>query len=189
MEIKEFDYKKYEQRRIRDDAILRDVEKSNAEWKVGKYSEEQILCAQEEVGKDAINAYYDEVVFPVINNILFVVYYVLELFTLPLMYYNPKELSVIVPVLGYIGLIISWIVLVKITKLIPKRAIKKRKWMCCLEKFSTKNTILANDLASIGYMLTIIKRFEFWYIYIIMFFAFIIGIYFDILKPLLKRKG
>lgn len=49
MEIKEFDYKKYEQRRIRDDAILRDVEKSNAEWKVGKYSEEQILCAQEEV--------------------------------------------------------------------------------------------------------------------------------------------
>ena len=52
---KEYNYKEYEQRRIRDNMILEDVKKANEVGSISRYSEEQIQCAQKEEGKKAIN--------------------------------------------------------------------------------------------------------------------------------------
>ena len=51
---KEYNYKEYEQRRIRDNMILEDVKKANELGSISRYSEEQIQCAQKEEGKKAI---------------------------------------------------------------------------------------------------------------------------------------
>lgn len=106
MDEKEYNFKEYEQRRIRDNMILEDVKKANEVGSISQYSEEQIQCAQKEEGKRAINALYYESVFPLMNNILFVVYYILSLITLPLIYLNQDFSNKIVAILGYLALII-----------------------------------------------------------------------------------
>lgn len=113
---KEYNYKEYEQRRIRDNMILEDIKKANEVGSISRYSEEQIQCAQKEEGKKAINALYYESVFPLMNNILFVVYYILSLITLLLIYLNQDVLNKIVAILGYLALIL----IVAVIKIIDK---------------------------------------------------------------------
>ena len=172
---KEYNFKEYEQRRIRDNMILEDVKKANEVWSISQYSEEQIQCAQKEEGKNAINALYYESVFPLMNNILFVVYYILSLITLPLIYLKQDFLNKIVAILGYLALIIIVAVIKIIDKVIHNNKCRKPHWMCCLEK-------------SIGYMLVIMEKFYFWYIYIIMCLILVVTVYFDIVKPLIRGK-
>lgn len=188
MDEKEFNYKECEQRRIRDNMILKDVERSNEEGSISQYSEEQILCAQKEEGKKAINALYYERVFPLINNIIFVVYYILSLITLPLIYLNQDFLNKIVAILGYLALIIVVAVMKIIDKFIHNKKFRKTHWMCCLEKFSLDTSIFTYFLTSIGYMLVIMDKFYFWYIYIIMCLILVVTVYFDIVKPLIRGE-
>lgn len=185
---KEYNFKEYEQRRIRDNMILEDVKKANEVWSISQYSEEQIQCAQKEEGKNAINALYYESVFPLMNNILFVVYYILSLITLPLIYLKQDFLNKIVAILGYLALIIIVAVIKIIDKVIHNNKFRKTHWMCCLEKFSLDTSIFTYFLTSIGYMLVIMEKFYFWYIYIIMCLILVVTVYFDIVKPLIRGK-
>ena len=164
MDEKEYNFKEYEQRLIRDNMILEDVKKANEVGSISQYSEEQIQCAQKEEGKKAINALYYESVFPLMNNILFVVYYIFSLITLPLIYLNRDFLNKIVAVLGYLALIIIVAVIKIIDKFIHNKKFRKTHWMCCLEKFSLDTSIFAYFLTSIGYMLVIMDKFYFCYI-------------------------
>ena len=183
---KEYNFKEYEQRRIRDNMILEDVKKANEVGSVSQYSEEQIQCAQKEEGKKAINALYYESVFPLMNNILFVVYYILSLITLLLTYFNQKNETV--AILGYLALIISVVVMKIIDKFIHNKKFRKTHWMCCLEKFSLDTSIFTYFLTSIGYMLVIMDKICFWFIYIIMWLILVAAVYFDIVKPLIREK-
>lgn len=157
-------------------------------WSISQYSEEQIQCAQKEEGKNAINALYYESVFPLMNNILFVVYYILSLITLPLIYLKQDFLNKIVAILGYLALIIIVAVIKIIDKVIHNNKFRKTHWMCCLEKFSLDTSIFTYFLTSIGYMLVIMEKFYFWYIYIIMCLILVVTVYFDIVKPLIRGK-
>ena len=186
---KEYNFKEYEQRRIRDNMILEDVKKANEVWSISQYSEEQIQCAQKEEGKNAINALYYESVFPLMNNILFVVYYILSLITLPLIYLNQDVLNKIVAILGYLALILIVAVIKIIDKFIRNKKFRKTHWMRCLEKFTLDTSIFTYFLTSIGYMLVIMDKLYFWLIYIIMCLILVVAVYYDIVKPLMRENG
>ena len=186
---KEYNFKEYEQRRIRDNMILEDVKKANELGSISRYSEEQIQCAQKEEGKKAINALYYESVFPLMNNILFVVYYILSLITLPLIYLNQDVLNKIVAILGYLALILIVAVIKIIDKFIRNKKFRKTHWMRCLEKFTLDTSIFTYFLTSIGYMLVIMDKLYFWLIYIIMCLILVVAVYYDIVKPLMRENG
>ena len=122
------------------------------------------------------------------NNILFVVYYILSLITLPLIYLNQDFFNKIVAVLGYLALIIIVAVIKIIDKFIHNKKFRKTHWMCCLEKFSLDTSIFTYFLTSIEYMLVIMDEFYFWCIYIIMCLILVVTVYFDIVKPLIRGK-
>ena len=75
-----------------------------------------------------------------------------------------------------------------IDKVIHNNKFRKTHWMCCLEKFSLDTSIFTYFLTSIGYMLVIMEKFYFWYIYIIMCLILVVTVYFDIVKPLIRGK-
>lgn len=185
---KEYNYKEYEQRRIRDNMILEDVKKANEVGSISRYSEEQIQCAQKEEGKKAINALYYESVFPLMNNILFVVYYILSLITLPLIYLNQDVLNKIVAILGYLALILIVAVIKIIDKFIRNKKFRKTHWMRCLEKFTLDTSIFTYFLTPIGYMLVIMDKLYFWLIYTIMCLILVVAVYYDIVKPLMREN-
>ena len=185
---KEYNFKEYEQRRIRDNMILEDVKKANEVGSISRYSEEQIQCAQKEEGKKAINALYYESVFPLMNNILFVVYYILSLITLPLIYLNQDVLNKIVAILGYLALILIVAVIKIIDKFIRNKKFRKTHWMRCLEKFTLDTSIFTYFLTSIGYMLVIMDKLYFWLIYTIMCLILVVAVYYDIVKPLMREN-
>ena len=149
---------------------------------------EQIQCAQKEEGKKAINALYYESVFPLMNNILFVVYYILSLITLPLIYLNQDVLNKIVAILGYLALILIVAVIKIIDKFIRNKKFRKTHWMRCLEKFTLDTSIFTYFLTSIGYMLVIMDKLYFWLIYIIMCLILVVAVYYDIVKPLMREN-
>lgn len=149
---------------------------------------EQIQCAQKEEGKKAINALYYESVFPLMNNVLFVVYYILSLITLPLIYLNQDVLNKIVAILGYLALILIVAVIKIIDKFIRNKKFRKTHWMRCLEKFTLDTSIFTYFLTSIGYMLVIMDKLYFWLIYIIMCLILVVAVYYDIVKPLMREN-
>ena len=188
MNEKEYDFKEYKQKELRDNTILKDVKNANETGRRSKFSEEQILSAQREEGKKAMNELYYEGVFPLINNILFMVYYISSLITLPLVYLNEDPANKIVMIIGGITLIIIWSVIRFIDKFVHKKKFRKKQWMKCLEKFSIDTSVFTYFLTSIGYMLVILNKIYFGYLYLLMCFVFIISVYYDIAKPLLKSK-
>ena len=95
MNEKEYDYKDLKQKRMRDEMVLRDVELANEKFSVSKYSEEQILNAQEEKGKKEINELYYTEVFPLTNNILYFINYIFSLTVIPIIYYFKNNVYLI----------------------------------------------------------------------------------------------
>ena len=122
------------------------------------------------------------------NNILFVVYYILSLITLPLIYLNQDVLNKIVAILGYLALILIVAVIKIIDKFIRNKKFRKTHWMRCLEKFTQDTSIFTYSLTSIGYMLVIMDKLYFWFIYIIMCLILVVAVYYDIVKPLMREE-
>ena len=122
------------------------------------------------------------------NNILFVVYYILSLITLPLIYLNQDVLNKIVAILGYLALILIVTVIKIMDKFIRNKKFRKTYWMRCLEKFTLDTSIFTYFLTSIGYMLVIMDKLYFWFIYIIMCLILVVTVYYDIVKPLMRKK-
>lgn len=122
------------------------------------------------------------------NNILFVVYYILSLIALPLIYLNQDVLNKIVAILGYLALILIVAVIKIIDKFIRNKKFRKKHWMRCLEKFTLDTSIFTYFLTSIGYMLVIMDKLYFWLIYIIMCLILVVAVYYDIVKPLMREN-
>lgn len=187
MDEKEYNYKEYKQTQIREDMIMNDVEEANAHSRISRFSEEQIISAQEGNGKKAINELYNQLVFPLINDILFIVYCFFSIITLPLIYVDEKN-SRIVAIMGYFALILVVLILKLVNKYAQERKCTKKTWMECISKFTLDMSVFAYLLTSIGYMLVIMDSFGFWFMYIIMCIVFFTGVYFDIIKPIFKKK-
>ena len=183
---KGFNYTEYERKRIMEDTIMKDIEKSYKEGKICKYTEEQALCAQEGNGRRAINTLYYEGAFSVVYNILHMVYFVLTLVVLPMIYLNRESLSKIEPILGSFALIIVLAAICITDKLVHNNKFRRASWMHRLNQFTIDTSIFTYVLSSLGYMSIIMGKFGFWCIYIMMCLIFIISVYFDVIKPWYK---
>ena len=187
MKEKEYNYNELVQNRMRDEMVLRDVKLANEKFSVSKYSEEQILKAQEEKGKKEINELYYTEVFPLTNNILYFIYYIFSLSIIPIMYFI-KDNAYLVAIMGYLLLV----VLVVCTKIIDKnvrtKKFKRKKWMNALEQFSIDTFMFSYLLSSISYMLVFIDKKIFLLFYIVMWFVFIFALYYDVIKYLIKNN-
>ena len=138
--------------------------------------------------KKLVNELYYKGVFPVINNILFVVYYVLALVTLPFLYYKKDSYEILVAGLSYFVMIVAIIVIKTVESFIKKQYTKKQ-WMVLFEDFSLNMSTLVYLLTSFSYITVLLDKYCFWFTYIVMLGLFFLGLYFYILKPLIKSRG
>lgn len=138
--------------------------------------------------KKLVNELYYKGVFPVINNILFVVYYVLALVTLPFLYYKKDSYEIFVAGLSYFVMIVAIIVIKTVESFIKKQYTKKQ-WMVLFEDFSLNMSTLVYLLTSFSYITVLLDKYCFWFTYIVMLGLFFLGLYFYILKPLIKSRG
>ena len=111
MNEEEFNYKEYEQRLLRDDIVLQEVIKANEMGRKIKYSEEQVLEAQAENGKQEINGMFRKMVNPMENNLISFVFNCFSLISFPLVYFNTDISSTIVACLGLLELVIMMIIM------------------------------------------------------------------------------
>lgn len=138
--------------------------------------------------KESMNKLYYSYVFPLANNIIFIIYYVLSLVTLPMLYWKKEQTEVVVAGLACLAIIITIIVIKIVETLMKKRPNKKTQWMMCLEKFSLDMSILVYLLTSFSYMSVVVDKNYFCLTYFFMLGLFFVGTWFDIVKPLVKSK-
>ena len=138
--------------------------------------------------KESMNTLYYSGVFPLANNIIFIIYYVISLVTLPMLYWKKEQTEVVVAGLACLAIIITIIVIKIVETLMKKRPNKKTQWMTCLEKFSLDMSILVYLLTSFSYMSVVVDKNYFCLTYFFMLGLFFVGTWFDIVKPLVKSK-
>lgn len=131
--------------------------------------------------KKLVNELYYKGVFPVINNILFLIYYVLALVTLPFLYFKTDSSEILVVILSYLVMIASIIVIKNVESYIKKYPAKKQ-WMIRFEDFSLNMSTLVYLLTSFSYITVFLDKYCFWFIYIVMLGLFFFGLYFYIIK-------
>lgn len=182
------EYKELEQNRIKEKEVLQSLQNANIAGEKCKYSEEQILEAQKEKTKEQINFVYENKIFPSINSIIYLIYYVTTLIVLPILFVGKIKDAVYGAVIGYVLLISIVLVIKKVENKIKKDITKEYYLIDCLEKFSSETSIYTYLLTSIGYMLVILDSFSFYFIYLIMVFIFLIVFYYDVIKPIIKKR-
>ena len=84
--VQEYSYEDLKQRKMRDDNILKSLEEANESGGICKYLEEQILEAQQQNAKKRINYLYNEMIFPITNNILYLIYSLATLIIFPIIH-------------------------------------------------------------------------------------------------------
>ena len=188
--MREIKYKDLEQQKLRDDFILKSLEKANMSGKKCRFSEEQIEIAQRQTAKEQINQIYSEEIFPIANNILYLIYTAATLFILPFLYVG-GEGGTKVSILTFYALMgVCIIVLIVVEKQIKKRPLGDKKELKAFQKFSNDTFIINYMLTSIGYMMALIGSFTFWYIYLAICLTFFMAVYFDFVKPfMIWRKN
>ena len=186
---KEYNYKESNQRKLKEDFILKNLEKANESFGVSDYSEEQILRAQSREGRKEVNEIYNEFVSPLINNMAFFVYYIMSLIILPLSRINTERNVLIIGLIAYVALIIVWGIMQLTDKIVKKRVCKKKLWMESLDIFSQKTTIVVYILTSMGYMAPLMKKWMFGFIYGVMLLIFFVAFYYSIKYFICNRKN
>lgn len=184
--MKVMNYEELRQKMMREENILKSLEKANECEGCCKFTEEQILEAQKENGKKQINTVYQEVIHPITNSILYMLYNLSTLIILPILYVYDTDGAIIVAVFAYLLLFISYLVLKTVENNVKRDLDKARPWSAYINKFSIDTYMFSYLLTSFGYLLAFVKKFIFWYVYICICICFGIVIYFDILKPVLR---
>ncbi len=187
MNEKEYDYRELKQKRMRDEMVLRDVKIANEKYSVSKYSEEQILKAQEEKGKKEINQLYYTEVFPLTNNILYFINYIFSLTVIPIIYFI-KNNAYFLALMGYLLMAVITVCTKIIDKTVRTKKFKRKKWMNALEKFSSDTFMFSYLLSSISYMIIYMDNVFFLLFYIGMWFVFILALYYDVIIFLIKTN-
>lgn len=140
---------------MRDDAILKLLAEANESGEICKYSEEQILAAQQQNAKNKINHLYNELIFPITNNILYLIYSLATLIIMPFIYAGGESGAELGAVAAYFLVFSVAIVLAAVEKYVKNRPEGKEKWPKGFQKFSNNTFALNYMLTSIGYMLAL----------------------------------
>lgn len=177
-------YREVEQQKLREENVLKALQQANEKGENCSYSEEQILEAQYQSGKEQINHIYNELINPVSNNIIYIIYVLTTLILMPILYLNNTEGVKVAAVIAYILVLVVLIIVQVIERSVKKDTEKNREWITYLNKFSNDTFVFGYILTSLGYIMVILDSGKFWYIYIAMISVFSIAIFFDLAKPL-----
>lgn len=178
------EYEQLQQQKMREQTILESMQKSNENGTPYEYTEEQMLNAQAQPAKEEINELFSDKIFPANNGVLYLVYYIFSLIIIPLLYINEEEYKFKVGIGAWMLLIVMLIVLKCTEKLYQREMRKQYKAIECINNFANDTSICCYILTSLGYFAGFLGAWKFAIIYGAMLFAFIIGFYYKIIKPL-----
>ena len=125
--MQEYSYEDLKQRKMRDDNILKSLEEANESGGICKYLEEQILEAQQQNAKKRINYLYNEMIFPITNNILYLIYSLATLIIFPFIYAGGKKGEEVGAIAAYFLIFSVVIVLAAVEKHVRNRPEGERK--------------------------------------------------------------
>ncbi|HIZ82004.1 MAG TPA: hypothetical protein H9722_07945 [Candidatus Mediterraneibacter pullistercoris] len=177
-------YKEIVQQKLREESVLKSLQQANECGKNCKYSEEQILEAQHQLGKNQINHIYNELINPASNALSYVTYILTTLVLMPILYVNNVEGTHVAAVIAYMLVLIMLVIMQVVESSVKKDAEKNREWIKYFTKFSNDTYAFGYILTSLGYLLAILDSEVFWFVYIIMIMVFSVAIFFDLVKPL-----
>lgn len=177
--------KELENQKKRDNEVIKENEQSFKEGRSSRFTNEQTENALNQTAKNEINELYYGRVFPYTNAVVYFIYYIVSLVTLPFVYLGKvKILAVVFWVILVAALIISRI----IEKRVRSNIEKENECIKRLLGFADQTSMFSYLLTSLGYMVAMLSNIGFWFIFAIMVVVFFIGFYYEILKPMFKKR-
>lgn len=177
-------YKDAEQQKLREERILKALQQANERGENCKYSEEQILEAQHQLGKEKLWEIFSKVIDPITSALLYLIYTVAALIIIPVSYCCGKESAKPVAVIAVVLLLASLIVICLVKRSVKNNTEKNRKWAEHLIHFSNETYALGYIITAVGYILAVTEPIMFWCIYGAMTALFLFCIFRGLLKPL-----
>ena len=177
-------YSEAEQQKLREENVLKALKQANEKGENCSYSEEQILEAQYHSGKKQVNHIYKELINPISNNIIYIIYVLATLILMPILYLNYTEVAKVPVIVAYILMAVVSIIISVIERRVKKDTEKNREWINYINTFSNDTFAFSYIVTSLGYIMVILDAGIFWFVYIIMIVVYSIAIFFDLAKPL-----
>lgn len=177
-------YKEIKQQKLREESVLKSLQQANECGKKCKYSEEQILEAQCQLGKEQINYIYNELINPISNILIYFIYILATLILMPILYVDNEGGAKAAAVIAYVLMPVVLIIMRVIESSVKKDTEKDRRWIKYFNKFSNDTYAFSYILTSLGYFMVILDSGVFWYIYVGMIVVFSDAIFFDLVRPL-----
>ena len=177
-------YKEIKQQKLREENVLKSLQQANECGEKCKYSEEQILEAQCQLGEEQINYICNELISPISNILIYFIYILATLILMPILYVNNVEGAKAAGVIAYVLMLVMLIIMRVIESSVKKDTEKNRGWTKYFNKFSNDTYALGYILTSLGYLMVILDSGVFWYIYVGMIVVFSAAIFFDLVRPL-----
>ena len=186
MNKNEYNYHALIEEENRNKKIIKENEKSVMTTHICNHSEETVLNALEQKPRKIINERYETFLFPLINNCLYVISYLLSIvyFTIDIFFQTMDTFNLFFP---FIALLITIIIITVIEKKDQNKTIKTNSFFSGIEKFTNETTTLSYTLTIMGFMVNNVYRIIFIILYIISAFIFIFGIVKDIIIPIIKK--
>lgn len=175
-------YKEIKQEKLREESVLKSLQQANECGEKCKYSEEQILVAQCQLGKKQTNYIYNELINPISNILIYFIYILATLILMPILYVNNVGAKA-VAIIAYILMLVVLIIMRVVERSVKKDIEKNRGWIKYFNKFSNDTYAFGYILTSLGYLMVILDAGVFWYTYMGMIVAFSVAIFFDLLRP------
>ena len=129
-------YSEAEQQKLREENVLKALKQANEKGENCSYSEEQILEAQYHSGKKQVNHIYKEVINPISNNIIYIIYVLATLILMPILYLNYTEVAKVPVIVAYILMAVVSIIISVIERRVKKDTEKNREWINYINTFS-----------------------------------------------------
>ena len=179
-------YKDAEQQKLREERILKALQQANERGENCKYSEEQILEAQRQLGKEKISHIYSRIIDPITNAWLYLIYTIAALVIIPISYCCGKESTKPVAIIAVILLAGFLTVICLVERSVKNNTEKNRTWAEHLIHFSNETYALGYIITAIGYLsaVAVTEPILFWCIYGAMTALFLFCIFMGLLKPL-----
>ncbi len=177
-------YKEIKQQKLREERVLKSLQQANERDVKCKYSEEQILEAQCQLGKEQINDIYNGLINPTSNALIYFIYILATLVLMPILYLNNERGTITAAVTAYVLMLVMFIIIQAIESSFKKDTEKNREWIKYFNKFSNDTYAFGYILTSLGYLMIILDTVMFWCIYLVMIAVFFVAIFFDLVRPL-----
>lgn len=143
-------YKEIEQRKLREERILKSLERANECGEKCKYSEEQILEAQCQLGKKQINEIYDGLINPISNSLIYFIYTLATLVLMPILFVNSAIAVKAAAITAYVLIFVVLIIMRVVERSVKKNIEKSREWIQYFVKFSNDTYVPGYILTSLG---------------------------------------